>query len=296
MQIVESKVTPWLQTNSVNHIARCARVCYASNKTTNDQAMCDALWKNKHRSMFRHAGVYYIIPEKIQISEKAYIGTVVRLVFSDCYVSTNEQCAKEYWDERYSKYRINTSEAFKDLVFLSNGMLRITLCIETGIDITREYNRKSPNNIAEQSTRYVDFNKKVGIRFKKCHWMEGINLYKKCLTKIMCKTAEWFYKLSRSKYGLNLPPQDARWILPLDTMSKVVYTYTIKEWEEILNMREFDYTGKAHPDAKAVACQIHKQLDKLGYIIHNYNYVVHKTCSKNTIYPDVKCEYRSNFV
>ena len=165
-------------------------------------------------------------------------------------------------------------------------MLRVTLCIETGIDITREYNRKSPNNIAEQSTRYVDFNKKVGIRFKKCHWMFGLNFYKRCLTKIMCKTAEWFYKISRSKYGLDLPPQDARWILPLDTMSKVVYTYTIKEWEDILNMREFDYTGKAHPDAKRVACQIHKQFNNLGFHIRNYNKYKCKSYIKNTIYSE----------
>lgn len=270
MQIVESKVEPWLQYDTVDHIAQCARICYASDKTTDNKELCDALWKNKHRSMFRHAGVYYIIPEKLQISEKAYVGAVVYHYHDKYYVSTNEQCAKEYWDKKYINYRVVITEAFGHPVFLANKMLRITLCIETGIDITREYNRKSPNNIAEQSTRYVDFNKKVGIRFKKCHWMVGLSLYKKCLTRIMCKTAEWFYKISRSKYGLNLPPQDARWILPLDTMSKVAYTYTIKEWEEIINMREFDYTGKAHPDAKSVACQIRMQLAALGVYICNY--------------------------
>lgn len=286
MKIVDSKVDYWQQDDSVDHIARCARVCYASDKTTNNKELCGALWRNKHRSMFRHAGVYYIIPEKLQISEKAYVGAVVYHLHNKYYVSTNEQCAREYWDERYSKYRISICDAFAHPVFLAEKMLRITLCIETGIDITREYNRKSPNNIAEQSTRYVDFNKKVGIRFKKCHWMVGLSLYKKCLTRIMCKTAEWFYKLSRSKYGLDLPPQDARWILPLDTMSKVVYTYTIKEWEEILNMREFDYTGKAHPDAKYVACQIHVIFDILGFCIGNYSKEAYQRCITNTIYPE----------
>lgn len=285
MQIVEPKVEYWLQENPVDHVARCARVCYASDKTTNNKEMCDALWKNKHRSMFRHAGVYYIIPEKLQIPEKAYVGAVVYHMHSNYYVSTNEQCAREYWDIRYGRYRITVSEAFNNPVFLANKMVRVTICVETGIDITREYNRKSPNNIAEQSTRYVDFNKKVGIRFKKCHWMFGLSLYKKYLTMFMCKTAEWFYKISRSKYGLNLPPQDARWILPLDTMSKVVYTYTVKEWEDILNMREFDYTGKAHPDAKTVAGKIHGIFNLLGFYIHNYNTEVNEKYIKNTIYP-----------
>lgn len=270
MKIVEPKVESWLQNNTIEHIARCARVCYASDKTTNNDKMCESLWKNKHRSMFRHAGVYYIIPEKLQISEKAYIGAIVKLEGHTYYVSANEQSAREYWDNRYIKYRISISKAFENNIFKKYKMLRFTLCIETGIDITREFNRKSPNNIAEQSTRYVDFNKKVGIVFKQCHWMYGLNLYKYCLMRIMAKTAEWFYKLSRSKYGLNLPPQDARWILPLDTMSKVVYTYTVKEWEDIVNMRLWDWTGKAHPDAKIVAARILTELEKLGCNIENY--------------------------
>lgn len=272
MNIIKPKVEYWKEENPVKHIARCARVCYASdnNNPLNDCKLGVSLWKNKHYSMFRHASVYYIIPEKIQINTKAYIGATVKLVEDKYYVSTNEQCANEYWDSKYAKYRISRDEAENNEVFYKNKMLRYTMCIETGIDITRELNRKSPNNIAEQSTRYVDFNKKVGINFKQCHWMLGLSIWKYCLMRIMCKTAEWFYKISRSKYGLNLPPQDARWILPLDTMSKVVYTYTVKEWEEIINMRYWDYTGKAHKDAKEVAKLIYDELVNLGVEIENY--------------------------
>lgn len=271
MQILEPKVETWLQYNNIDHIARCARVCYASDSNKNNVEMCKALWKNKHRSMFRHAGAYYIIPEKIRIPEKAYIGAVVKLVGYKYYVSTNEQSAREYWDKYYSEYCIPISEAFNNDIFKKYKMLRFTLCIETGIDITREFNRKSPNNIAEQSTRYVDFNKKLGIRFKQCHWMYNMSIWKYCLTRIMLKTCEWFYKIARSKYGLNLPPQDARFILPLDTMSKVVYTYTVAEWEYIVNMRLWDWTGKAHPDAKIIGQLIYDELVKLGYTPVNYS-------------------------
>lgn len=272
MKIIKPKVESWLQYTTVEHIARCARVCYASNanKNSNNFKFCETLWKNKHYSMFRHAGVYYIIPDKLQINNKSYIGSTVVLVDNKYYVSANEQSAREYWDARYLRYRIPQFKAFNNSIFKQHKMLRVTMCVETGIDITREYNRKSPNSIAEQSTRYVDFTKKVGIRFKECHWMPKCNLYKKLLYKFMLKTAEWFYKISRSKYGLNLPAQDARFILPLNTMSKAVYTYTVKEWEEILNMREYDYTGKAHPDAKIVAKLIHAELNKLSFNIDNY--------------------------
>lgn len=271
MQILEPKVESWLQNYTIDHIARCARVCYASDSNENNAKLCARLWNNKHRSMFRHAGVYYIIPEKLQVPDKAYIGAVVKLVECNYYVSANEQSAREYWDYRYKKYRISITEAESNKVFVKYKMLRFTLCIETGIDITREFNRKSPNNIAEQSTRYVDFNKKLGIRFKQCHWMYNMSIWKYCLTRIMLKTCELFYKIARSKYGLNLPPQDARFILPLDTMSKVVYTYTVAEWEYIVNMRLWDWTGKAHPDAKIIGQFIYDELVKLGYTPVNYS-------------------------
>lgn len=271
MQILEPKVESWLQNYTIDHIARCARVCYASDSNENNAKLCARLWNNKHRSMFRHAGVYYIIPEKLQVPDKAYIGAVVKLVECNYYVSANEQSAREYWDYRYKKYRISITEAESNEVFVKYKMLRFTLCIETGIDITREFNRKSPNNIAEQSTRYVDFNKKLGIRFKQCHWMYNMSIWKYCLTRIMLKTCELFYKIARSKYGLNLPPQDARFILPLDTMSKVVYTYTVAEWEYIVNMRLWDWTGKAHPDAKIIGQFIYDELVKLGYTPVNYS-------------------------
>lgn len=271
MQILEPKVESWLQNYTIDHIARCARVCYASDSNENNAKLCARLWNNKHRSMFRHAGVYYIIPEKLQVPDKAYIGAVVKLVECNYYVSANEQSAREYWDYRYKKYRISITEAESNEVFVKYKMLRFTFCIETGIDITREFNRKSPNNIAEQSTRYVDFNKKLGIRFKQCHWMYNMSIWKYCLTRIMLKTCELFYKIARSKYGLNLPPQDARFILPLDTMSKVVYTYTVAEWEYIVNMRLWDWTGKAHPDAKIIGQFIYDELVKLGYTPVNYS-------------------------
>lgn len=273
MKIESPKTENWFNTDVVRHIAKCARVCYASNV---DNAFADkhlylALWQNGHRSMFRHAGVYYMIPEKIQVSSKAYIGATVVQEGNTYYVSANEQSAKEYWDKRYFKYRVKHFDTIKILPFVQHKLIRYTFCIDTGIDITREYNRKSPNAIAEQSTRYVDFNKKLGIRFKKCHWMSKCNFYRKLLYKFMLKTTEMFYKISRSKFGLNLKPEDARFILPLDTMSKVVYTYTVAEWEHIINMRLFDWTGKAHPDAKIVAKQIYDILINDGWNIDNYN-------------------------
>lgn len=273
MEIVPCKVEYWDYNNDIDHIARCARVCYASNNTKNNHNFVELLEKNNHRSMFRHVAAYYIIPkDKLSINRKAFIDTMVKTIDGNTYVSTNLQVAIEYWDYIYSEYRITKEEAENNEIFYKYKMLRYTFCVETGIDITREINRKSPNNIAEQSTRYVDFCKKIGIRFKKCHWMNHLDWYKRTLVWIMAKTSEIFYKISRSKYGLNLPPQDARWILPLDTMSKAVYTYTVKDWERIINMRLFDWTGVAHSDVKDIARRIYYVLEEEGYDIINYKY------------------------
>lgn len=270
MKIEEPKVELWKQgDNLYNHIAKCARICYASDRTDNNVSFISRLTWNNHLSMFRHYGIYLIIPEKLFFIPPAYIDAHTVLVEDKWYVSVNYQSYMEYW-KIYSQYVITQEEAEHNKVFWTYKMLRYTFCVETGIDITRELNRKSSNNIAEQSTRYVDFLKKIGIRFKRCHWMYNLNFYKKCLVYLMCKTSEWFYKLSRSKYGLNLQPQDARWILPIDTMSKAVYTYTVADWERIINMRLWDWIGKAHLDAKAVARQICNLLEQEGYIIENY--------------------------
>lgn len=49
-----------------------------------------------------------------------------------------------------------------------------------------------------------------------------------------------------------IAPQDARGLLPLDTATKVVYTYSYKEWQHILDLRLYGTTGKPHPNAKEV--------------------------------------------
>ncbi len=57
-------------------------------------------------------------------------------------------------------------------------------------------------------------------------------------------------------------PQDARGLLPLDTATKVVYTYSYKEWQRILDLRLRGTTGKPHPNAKQVMELLEPILEK----------------------------------
>ena len=63
--------------------------------------------------------------------------------------------------------------------------------------------------------------------------------------------------------------QDAREFLPLCTATKCVYTYSINEWQHILDLRYRGTTGKPHPNAKLVAGEIAAILDDKGYDIYN---------------------------
>ena len=58
-----------------------------------------------------------------------------------------------------------------------------------------------------------------------------------------------------------MPPQDARGILPLDTNTRIAYTYRIEEWAHILDLRYYGKTGKPHPNAKISANQIREVLN-----------------------------------
>lgn len=286
MKIISNSVKYIPQnSNPYSHIEYCARVCYASldkmkNNNQDSHRFCKGLFNHGHKSVFRHAGLYFIIPYKdirddddLRRAILEIPTTYLNSFYSrdKAYFSCNMQTKFDYIKlfDKLSKYEISYDEARNIEEFYVHDLIYYTFIIQTGIDITRELNRKSPNAISEQSTRYVDFTKKIGIQFKRCHWMPGINIYRKLLYNIMCKIDEWFYRISRSKFGLNLKPEDARFCLFLDTMSTVVYTYTIKNWRDIINLRYFNSTGKPHPDAKAVIAKVKEELENCGYQFYN---------------------------
>jgi len=273
MKINEPKAYYLEQSNDeVTHIAKCARICYANeNHVGNENYLCNFLLKNRHYSMLRHVGVYYIIPYDVGFFVPSKYGSYMNIHRNEgfVYVSTNRQCANECMSD-YTKYEISYSDALKHKEFIEQKMIYLTFICNSQIAISREYNRKSPNAIAERSTRYVDFIRKVGLCFSKPHWLNHNSLYRGALARLLMFGAQCAYRIARSKFGLNLKQEDARYFLPLGIESKIVYTYTIKDWEYIINVRLWDYTGKAHPDAKELASLILGEIIKTGYHIKPY--------------------------
>lgn len=280
MKIINPSIKYWLaDTNTIDHIARCARICYRSDKGDNEK-LVNSLWNNNHRSMYRHATKYFVIPIN-------YLTDLARAKYFDynpfidyieteydIYVSTNLQWIKEH-PEFYNlvgKYEVNVNDMFryaKEYKDIYN-IIRYTFKVVTQISTSRELNRVSPNNIAEQSTRYVYDDGTLC----KSHWLKdeeieifnneydnGVNNEKLTLNHFIyllnCKESFERYK-RLIDFGLN--KQDARGVLPLDTATVCAYTYTGNEWKHILDLRYRGTTGKPHPNAYIIGEMIHNEL------------------------------------
>lgn len=277
MNIIKSAIELWQQdADWIHHVAKCARICYASDGS-NDVKLVDNLLKLGHLSMFRHRSIYYIIPK-----DSKYIELVTRLEFSPyveyligseaIYLATNGHFYIEHKDNILKTLEpfIVTAEEFSNWE-IGWQLMRYTFRVTTQISTSRELNRVSPNNIAEQSTRYVYEDGTLC----KPHWIsdeeadmfnenndvdldEAMNVYLRG-----CKKDFEDYKLLIDKYKLNR--QDARGKLPIDTATICAYTYSIKEWRAILDLRYYGTTGAPHPNAKIAAGMIREEFIKLGY-------------------------------
>ena len=289
MKIIEPNVEYWEQNDIVKHIVRCARVCY-KKETGNDEVTYNNLLKNKHWSMFRHATYYFIVP-RIKVpdwvryyyiairNEANIIGIDIKIDYNYYYVVTNGNWNLDHRSLIYTilDYQVE-DEVFANACFMAWNMMRYTFKITTQISTSRELNRVSPNNIAEQSTRYVYEDGTIC----RSHWLEGYDIsqtlrgkyliYKdgkedndinhKVLTFInYCDSS---FKKYKYLVDAGLLREDARGVLPLDTATEVVYTYSIPAWKHIIELR---VDKRAHPNAQIIANMIKRELNALSYDI-----------------------------
>lgn len=285
MKIIEPKVELWQQgDNSKAHVARCARVCYG-RETGNDEATIKRLINDGHWSMFRHETYYMIANDSDKTLETIIINYANTIGFSYhyekhvYYITVNGNWVLDHKTQfgYLSKY-IVPIEYFRNTE-IGFHMMRYTFCVDTQISTSRELNRVSPNNIAEKSTRYVYEDGSIC----RPHWLNGYDIFKNIAshyivykdreldTDINHKVLTYIQSCDNSftnyKYLVEsgLHRQDARGVLPLDTATRCVYTYSLKEWRAIIDLRYYGTTGKPHPNAKLIAGMIRNNLMELGY-------------------------------
>lgn len=285
MKIIEPKVELWQQGDDAKaHVARCARVCYG-RETGNDQATIKRLINDEHWSMFRH-GTYYMIAndsdktlETIIINYANTIGFSYHYEKHVYYITVNGNWVLDHKTQfgYLSKYIVSI-EDFRNTE-IGFHMMRYTFCVDTQISTSRELNRVSPNSIAEKSTRYVYEDGSIC----RPHWLNGYYICKDIVGrydvykdgkrdtdinhKVLTYIESCDFSFAKYKYLVEagLHRQDARGVLPLDTATRCIYTYSINEYRHIIDLRYYGTTGKPHPNAKLIAGMIRNNLMELGY-------------------------------
>lgn len=275
MKIIEPKVELWLQEDAKAHVARCARVCYG-RETGNDEATIKRLINDKHWSMFRHESVYAIIPHKdvkhlwydvtVNYTECPYIDWIC---FGDnYYVSTNGNFLLDVEKKNpvlykwLTKYRVDAIE-FNNISLEVSNLMRYTFVIDTQRITSSDTNRVSPNNIAERSTRYINFDKHDG-GIKICKFEHFDELPKELQDRFIKKWNEE-EQLYKDVLNAGFKIDIARHALSFPLATKIVYTYSVKEWRHFIDNRYHGVTGKPHDDYKLIAGMIRNELMELGY-------------------------------
>lgn len=271
MKIIEPKVEllSEIDISPESHIARCARVCYGKEyKEPNQEAdkkMVDGLIKRNHLSMLRHNSAYFVFTNHLPEEFKSeYVNTLSQEDY--IYASTNGQFTLEHNNKAdlNSHVFLNLCRKYPELFKL----YRLTFCITTQISTSRELNRVSPNNIAERSTRYCS--SKDGLEICRPWWsksseediINGNCTHKEFLYYINAiSEAERVYKALIDE---GMKPEDTRGILPLDTATKVIYTYSVQEWKHIIDLRYYGTTGRPHPNAKLVIGMVRNQINQFA--------------------------------
>ena len=281
MIFTEPKVEWWPQTSLAQHIAQVGRICYKAQGKQPDESMseeeakafiekrdeerCKGFWESGHRSMFRHGTMYFFMPNEKGFPNYiwAYLNASPYIDYATkdhkVWISTNMQFLLENKNmmDALKPYAVSEEDYIEkaEKYYCDDALLniRMTMVVTTQISTSRELNRTSPNNIAEQSTRYCNLEKKGGVQIARPHWYDGGTRWQRIVYRMVCRVCEWGYnRLLKS----GLKPQDARGVLPLDTYTVVAYTYSIAEWKNIIDLRYHGKTGKPHPNAHKIASTV----------------------------------------
>ena len=315
------------------HIARCTRVCYQSTPKENGETdeefvkrvilrnitNGDLDWDKVHGAMLEHGTVYL------------YLETGPNNVFSKFEYPSAHFTAGYNWSDvvghirakykgnKYSK--VNTAWLGKeirgtfittnlrviyennwldDLQFVCNPssyhIKRVTVSFTTNIGVSREFNRHRVNSIAEESTRYCNYNKrndgqiKIGLPdwlldeehlpYLESHQFDKLSTYcEEYLNdntdinpECWCDMDFYLFALSVSEYCYNMlikkgwKPQQAREVLPLATKTQLIHTAFVDDWKHFFALRADGVSGPPHPNAKLIAEPLKQEFIKRGLL------------------------------
>ena len=279
MKIVEPNVTEVKDFEGVDNfykaVARAARICYASDKTTDDKELCERLLKSKHYSTFSHAILHLKSTYMELTADNEFIDRIFTLIYSNKY-------ALQYYggeiivNGRIIAEAVNSIEELDEVLdFIKTNNFEFigdvhpyhfkSFIVDTSIGCTREMNRHHNNfYICEQSTRYCNFCKnKFGgeVSFNKPYWYDTDEVkpcYKCAWESAMADAEQHYFQMVRGNVSTDI----IRGILPLDTHTRAIYTATMSEWYHFIDLRLKGTTGKPHGDIRIIAEKINNIINK----------------------------------
>ena len=265
-------------------IELAGRTCYKSTRKegTTAKDFVDRMIKSQHYAMLEHGTVYL----KIRKGTYAYSHYVVVCEPDDDFMSSSRELSYR----PYTKVNIQDDYIYVTTnyrVLVENGWLddlkylcepteyhekRVTVRFTTGVDISREFNRHRVNSMAEQSTRYCNFSKDkfnseitciIPHAYLESNAMGGMDTED---IDVFCEALKQSEKAYFKLLELGWKPENARKVLPLDLATELVHTAFVSDWNHFFDLRSRETTGKAHPDAKALAEPLMNEFIKRGYI------------------------------
>ena len=222
MKMIIPGVEWWPQKTAAQQIARVGRVCYKSKGKQPDEnlpedkkedflekqavQLANRFWESGHRSMYRHGTLYFFVKNDSRLPKHLWSFLIASPYISyavqekKVWISSNMQFLCEHGSilEMLSPFNVKEAEfiekAQKYNFIEALNILRMTLVVTTQISTSRELNRTSPNCISEQSTRYVNLEKKGGVQIARPHWLHEGTKWQKFLYLSGCKVSDWLYR------------------------------------------------------------------------------------------------------
>ena len=300
MKLILPNVEIWKQGTTLEdiwkHIARCTRVCYQSTPKENgetdekfvkrvilrpDSSTGRLDFDKIHGAMLEHGTVYLIAPRLSSFTACYVANKYSKVVIhnDNAYITTNLRVIYEYGYLDDLKYICAPTE---------HHVKRVTVSFTTNIGVSREFNRHRVNSIAEESTRYCNYNKrndgqiKIGLPawllddenmgYIEHHADDDLHSY---CTDIAdgddtnwCDIDYYLFALSCAEYCYNnlickgWKPQQAREVLPLATKSQLIHTAFIDDWKHFFALRADGVSGPVHPNAKLLAMPLKQEFIK----------------------------------
>ena len=318
MQIIRPNAEIWEQGNTLEdvwkHIARCTRVCYQSTPKENgesdeefvkrvilrqESSTGELNFDKIHGAMLEHGTVYLTLPITNAIGDEL---NLIVAAIADKY--RRNKYSKIVSSDKYVYVTTNLRVIYEnnwldDLEYIDIPTFhhrRVTVSFITNIGVSREFNRHRVNSIAEESTRYCNYNKrndgqiKIGLpawldnetdkSYLESHQFDSLDSYCEELlngnndinTQCWCDMDFYLFALTAAEFSYNnlikkgWKPQQAREVLPLATKTQLIHTAFVDDWKHFFALRADGVSGPPHPNAALITKPLKEEFIKHGYI------------------------------